>query len=199
LPILRFSLRQMFWLVTLVCLLVAAVVSAPGPGITSLAVLLAALVVGLHVAGTALGTRLREHADRQRAWETEVAPVTAGEVAGKARHPASEHCTHRSAAAAAHAAARLPFRRRGLAMPWLPLCVGIGVVVGLCMGAMLLVAGTVGNRASAIGVVVGAISTAVLGGWFAFLGASFWAILRQGWRDAVSEHHDDEPHGTRSR
>ena len=68
----------------------------------------------------------------------------------------------------------------------LPLWVAVGAAVGGVIGAAVLEL-TIGDHTTAVGIAVGAVSTAILGGWFAFLGGSFWAILRQGWRDAVSE------------
>jgi hypothetical protein len=46
---------------------------------------------------------------------------------------------------------------------------------------------TIGDRTTAAGIVVGAASMAVVGGWIAFVAASAWSIFRQGWRDAVAE------------
>jgi hypothetical protein len=189
LPVPRFNLRQMFWFTTLAGLLLAAMVAVPGPRIASLAWLLAALVVALHVAGTALGSRLREHADRQRAWDASGAG--GGKWSG-AEEPLPEPRADREAATAIRVRPAISiYRHRGLPMPWLPLCVGIGAVVGLCLGAMLLAA-TVGNRASALSVLFGGVSTAVVGAWLAFLAASFWTILRRGWLDAVAEHRRDK-------
>src|SRR5690349_6720566 len=70
LPVFRFRLKHMFWCVTGVCLLLATLVIANRSGnMTPLAILLAVLVVILHVAGTAIGLRMKQHADRRRAWE----------------------------------------------------------------------------------------------------------------------------------
>ena len=76
-------------------------------------------------------------------------------------------------------------------MPWLRTVVVAGAIVGGCIGARACWRLTIGHRTSPVGIAVGALSTAVLGGWFAFLGGSFWAIFRQGWREA-SPTSDDE-------
>ena len=65
---LRFSLRYMFWCVTGLCVLLAALVAVP-IGMAAVALLLAVSVVVLHVLSTAIGTRLGEHANDRRAWE----------------------------------------------------------------------------------------------------------------------------------
>jgi hypothetical protein len=44
-----------------------------------------------------------------------------------------------------------------------------------------------GGDVSWIGLVVGAASCAVLGGWAALLATSFWVIARQTWREARRE------------
>ena len=69
--------------------------------------------------------------------------------------------------------------------------VASGAVLGGCLGATFLEM-TIGGRTTAVGVAVGAISTAVLGGWFAFLFGSFSAILRRGWQEAVAQQKLDE-------
>jgi hypothetical protein len=170
LPELRFSLRHLFWFVTLVCVVLAAVAANAGSGFASAAILLAVLVVGLHVAGTAIGLQLREHADRRQACE-------AGQTGDE--YPKPLPTLRRS-----------PLHERGIAMPWLRVWIATGFAGGGALGAAILAA-TIGHRTTLPGVFVGAVSAAILGGWFAFIAGSFWAILRQGWRDAVKDPHHD--------
>jgi hypothetical protein len=87
--------------------------------------------------------------------------------------------------------ARSPLHGHGKPLRRLPMCLLIGAIVGglLGMAALTIV---MGDRTSAAGMAVGAISTAVLGAWLAFVGASSWAIFRQGWLDAVAEPGRDE-------
>ena len=179
LPVLRFSLRSLLVCVTAICVLIAVLTSAAEFGLASVALLLAVLVVVLHVSGTAIGTRLRAHADQRQAWEVAhegaathaELPVTRVKVAG----PLS----------------RSPLHGRGFPLRRMPLWIAAGAIVGGSLG-MAILAATIGHRTSAAGVVVGALSTAVVGAWFAFLGASFWAIARAGWRDAVREHTEEK-------
>lgn len=71
-------------------------------------------------------------------------------------------------------------------MGHLPLWVAVGSAVGGVIGIAVLEL-TIGDRTTNVGIAVGAISTAIVGGWFAFVVGNFWAILRQGWQDAVAE------------
>jgi hypothetical protein len=79
-------------------------------------------------------------------------------------------------------------------LPWLPRIIVAGVILGGILGASLLGL-TIGHRTTLAGVAVGGISSAVLGGWFAFVGGSFYGIFRHGLRDAIAEQRKDERRG----
>jgi hypothetical protein len=76
-------------------------------------------------------------------------------------------------------------------LPWLSRLVIGGILVGGSLGTIALVIKT-GYRISPAGILVGGISLAVLGGWFAFLAGSFYGIVRHGVRDALAEQYKDE-------
>jgi hypothetical protein len=76
--------------------------------------------------------------------------------------------------------------RRSTPLPWLPRLVVAASLAGGLLGAALLTL-LIGDRTSAAGIVVGAISTAVVAGWFAFVGYSFYGVFRHGLRDAMAE------------
>src|SRR4029077_18190019 len=97
------------------------------------------------------------------------------------KHTAVFLPTDVSAALASKAteASHSPLRTRGLAVRWLPLLVAAGAVVGGCIGAVLLEL-TIGSRTSSVGIAVGALSTAVLGAWCAFIGRQLLASSRRG-------------------
>jgi hypothetical protein len=164
----------------------AAIVSTQG--VTALALLLAALVVAVHLLSTGIGSRLRDNAN----------------LAQAANHP---HCGFErdqfaqtgSTIAAIQASVRSPWHGRGsTALSWLPGLVCTCTLAGGVIGGVLI-ATAIGHRTSPSGVLVGSISSAVLGGWFAFLGGSFYGIFRHGVRDALTEQRKDEPrHGARS-
>jgi hypothetical protein len=65
------------------------------------------------------------------------------------------------------------------------------VFFGGCLGAVFLSL-TVGDRTSAAGLAVGAVSLAAISGWFAFLGGNFYANVRRGLKDALDEQRQDE-------
>jgi hypothetical protein len=169
----RFGLRHLFWFVTATSILLAILFGFPGSGFGPLAILMGIAVIGLHLISTAVGSHLRAEADRETAITRSSSPVNS--VADELAQRALTEIGGRS-----------PLYTRGRPMGRLPLWVALGAAVGGVCGAVLLEL-VIGDRTSAVGIAVGAISTAIVGGWFAFLGGSFWAILRQGWRDAVSE------------
>ncbi len=176
LPIFRFQLKHLFWCVTGTCLLLATlVIASKSDSLTPLAIILAVFAVILHVAGTALGLRMKQHADRRRAWEE------------SARFPAStdERPQFSEAATASlRERPRSPLHVHDRPLRRLRMIVAAGAVLGGCLGIAALSL-FIGNRTTAAGIVVGAVSTAVVGAWSAFVVANSWTIFRQGWRDAV--------------
>ena len=93
---------------------------------------------------------------------------------------------------AIRSAPRSPWHGRGgTYLPWLPrLVVGTMVVGGLAGG--LLLGGTIGHRTSLEGIIVGAASFAVLGGWISFLAGNFYGVFRHGFREALAEQQKDQ-------
>jgi len=172
LPTLRFSLRHLFWLIAIASVTLTALVTLRGPSYAQLAMLLAASVVALHVFSTALGTKLRGcYADDQHI--SQPPPPTESDVE-----------------TASLAAATTPslLSHCGREQRRLPLGIALGAIVGGSCGVIALVA-TIGEHTTSTSIAVGALSTAVIGAWFAFLGISFCTILRQSWRDAVDTDH----------
>jgi hypothetical protein len=186
-PLFRFDLRQLLWFVAILSGLLAAVVSLPG--LIAAALLLAALVVSAHILSTAIGTRLRAQTDKaQRLGECiDESGKVAGAHVDSGRRPAMYLPLKRS-----------PWHHRGsTALPWLPKLILTGSLAGGVAGAIVLAA-TIGHRTSAAGIVVGSVSLAIVGGWFAFLCGSFYGIFRHGLHDALVEQRKDEsPRPTR--
>ena len=179
-PLFRFRLRQLFYFVAIVSFILAATVLSQG--VAALAMLLASLVVAAHLFSTALASRLRSRADEERAL---------ARVRGTGPQRAEQFSEHANSPAIPRSA-RSPWHARGTtSLPWLPRLILAGVIVGGILGASILGL-TIGNRATFAGVVVGGMSSAVLGGWFAFLGGSFYGIFRHGLRDAIAEQKKDE-------
>jgi hypothetical protein len=178
-PLFRFGLKQLFWFVGVCSFLLAGIVLSDG--LTTLALSLAALVVLAHVFGTALGSRLRAQSDREHTWRSlnEAAESDGLASLGAPRLPTLNH-------------SRSPWHgRRTTALPWLPRLIIAGVLSGGVGGGILL-AMIIGHRTSMAGICVGAISLAVLGGWFSFLGGSFYGIFRHGLREALADQRRDE-------
>lgn len=125
-----------------------------------LAVVVVVASVGAHVAGNALGTRLRDAADRDPARFGTRPLVTV--VPAPSRPSRLE-------------------RRTSLGS-----LVPISATIGGCCGG---VAGAVALRAladsSLAGALLGGVSSAVIGAFFGFLGASFVEIVRTSVREAI--------------
>jgi hypothetical protein len=174
----------MFWCVTGLCVLLGALAAVP-IGMAAVALLLAASVVVLHVLSTAIGTRLGEHANERRAWEAnrELGNRTLGAVSA----PVSFEPQRRS-----------PLHGRDQPLRRMRACLTAGAALGGLLGGVVLSV-TIGDRTTVAGILVGAASMAVVGGWVAFVAASAWSIFREGWRDAVAEHGRDKASGTEPR
>ena len=184
LPVLRFGLRQLFWTVTGLSVLLAAMATSP-QGPSALLILIAVLIIAAHITGTAIATRLRRHASEIRQWEADH-PTDISSTPEAAEHSSSLD------------AAALPptspwYQRGGTALAWLPKVVIAGAMIGGMGGIALFVTDSlIGVRASVAGILVGAFSFAVLGAWLAFIGGSFYAIFRHGLREAMAHQHRDE-------
>lgn len=184
LPNFRFRLKHMFWCLTGTCLLLAALVIASRTDrMTPLAILLAVLVVILHVAGTAIGLRMKQHAERHREWEESARFVANPDEIPRISVAASATASLRERPSSPFYVHDRPLRR-------LRMIVVAGAVLGGCLGVAALSL-FVGNRTTSAGIIVGAVSMAVVGAWVAFVGANSWTIFRQGWRDAVDAAEPD--------
>jgi hypothetical protein len=169
----RFSLRKLLVVFALATLLIAT--TATSHGLTAAVVMLAALVVTLHLLSTAIGTQLRSHADRQIESRSLHRP---GHVSDARTNSSPEQ-------------SRSPWHeRRNTPLPWLYRLVTATVVLGAVAGVILL-SGAIGHRSSPVGILVGSLSTAVLGGWIAFVGYSFYSVFRDGIRDAMAKDRRD--------
>jgi hypothetical protein len=182
LPVLRFSLKQLFWWVTGACVLMAALAVSPQAGLSPVALLMAVSAVALHVGGTAIGTRLRAHANERQAWEAAQGHADRFDVSPPWSPPSSLATEPRP---------RSPLHGHGRPLRRLPLYLVSGAIFGGTFGAVAL-AIAIGERTTIAGVAVGALSMAVVGTWLAFVAASSWAIFRQGWHDAVAESRKDD-------
>jgi hypothetical protein len=154
------------WLAVVVAVACAAIGWLGIAGWIAVAVVLAS--IGMHVAGNALGTTLREAADR------DLARIRRRGVAPPDLPQASP--------------TRLE-RRQSLGT-LVPISAGIGAGIGGATGATALVMLT---PASLAGAVLGGISSAVIGGLFGFLAASFIEIIRTSLRDAVAAERASAP------
>jgi hypothetical protein len=143
-----------------------------------IAVVVCAASVGGHVAGNAIGTRLREAADRDLA-----------RTGGRGR-AAARNSGRGRAAAEATADEPLPPRRPPAQLQkrtslgrLLPVSAAIGGVCGGVIGAGALLHLTSSSLAGAL---LGGVSSAVVGGLAGFLGASFVEIVRTSLREAIA-------------
>ena len=160
-------------LVTYTWLTVVIAVACAAIGWLGLAGWMAGVVVvasiAMHVAGNALGTRMQEAADRERA----------------ARPP---ELRPESPSLPQSIPTRL--ERHETLGRLVPISAGIGATVGGLTGTVMLAMLT---RSSAAGALLGGASSAVIGGLFGFLAASFVEILRTSLRDAIAAERPATP------
>jgi len=170
--LLRFRLRQLMLFVTLASVLWAllAVTQGPWPWI----IVSGALLVGAHVMGNLIGTRLRESsADvvRWRAYDPRHGPDEPIKTTEPYEVVKSKLPPETTLAA---------YPETGRWLKWLLLA---GLLVGATMGGTILML-TIGPRIGWAGWAVGTLSAAVLGVWAAFLASCFTTIARVAWRQA---------------
>ena len=147
------------WLVVVVAIACAAIGWLGLPGWIAVVVLVAS--VAMHVAGNYLGTRLRDATDRDLADRRDV-PASGQPLPVTAP-------THLQ-------------RRSGLGR-LVPVSAGIGGACGGTAGTVCLLCLTASSPA---GAVLGGLSSAVIGGFFGFLAASFVEIVRQSLRESLA-------------
>jgi len=157
-------------LVTYSWLAVVIAVACAAIGWLGLAGWMAALVllasVGMHMAGNAIGTRLCESAD---------CDVHRRQLPQQQPLPAARP-TH--------------LERRSSLGRLVPVSAGIGAACGGTVGTASLLAFTASSPA---GAVLGGVSSAVMGGLFGFLGASFVEVVRTSLREAVAAERGPNP------
>src|SRR4029079_11182210 len=135
------------------------------------------------VFATALGTRLQLRSEQEQLRQQAVQPKTI-ELTLSASEQSAKLKAIRSAP-------RSPWHGRGSTyLPWLPRLVVGAVIVGGVGGGVLL-GGTIGHRTSLEGIIVGAASFAVLGGWMSFLCGNFYGVFRHGFREALAADKQD--------
>jgi hypothetical protein len=126
-----------------------------------LAVVVAAACVGMHVAGNAIGTRLREATD--------------DDLRRGRRRPAGPR--------GLPAAAPSLLERRTDMGRLARVSAGIGAACGGLAGTAALLLMTASSPA---GAALGGVSSAVIGGLLGFLGASFFEVVRTSLREAIA-------------
>lgn len=145
------------WLVVVIAVSAAAV---HWLGIAGwIAVAVAAASVAMHVAGNAIGTRLRDATDRE---------LRRGRRSPPQRPVPVTRPTH--------------LERRSSLGSLVPVSAAIGAACGGAAGATALVCLVASTPAGAL---LGGASSAVIGGLLGFLGASFFEIVRTSLREAI--------------
>jgi hypothetical protein len=155
----RMRLSTYSWLAVVLAVACAAIGWLGLAGWMAAAVLLAS--VAMHVAGNAIGTRMRETTDRDLARRRDPSHVPS------VVPPASP--TH--------------LERRSELGRLIPVSAGIGAACGGVAGTLALLSLT---ESSPAGAALGGVSSAVIGGLFGFLAASFVEILRTSVREAIA-------------
>jgi uncharacterized membrane protein YoaK (UPF0700 family) len=138
----------------------------------SVALILLAICVFAHVAGNALGTRLREHSDRS------LDPVLRAQA--RSRRPTAHEFAPQS-----------QLSRRGSLGKSMIVITTIGVVIGAVAGGILL-SRVNRQQATVSNITLGTLSFGVLGGLAGFWVSSFLQVFIGAWYDA---HRDSEDRG----
>ncbi len=170
--LLRFHLRHLFLVVTLVSIFCAAMVATQGPW--PLVICGGVLLVGAHVLGNLIGTRLKDSSEDVDQWlltqpghQHEIPRITTRPLAEvKSSLPPST-----------------PLARSDRIAQWTFWFVVGGSLLGLA-GGIVGLALVFGTSAGWGGWIVGALSSGVLGAWLAFLASTFGSIARHAWRHA---------------
>jgi hypothetical protein len=182
--LLRFSLRRLFVYVGVLCVLFA--ILAATDGLLLVAVLLVILVVGAHVMSTFVGTRLRDGSTTTTQWEAAYG-IRPNEPNLAIDQPRGVRDGLRGRAAQ-------QLQGRGPVVRRLWLFVAAGSLAGAGGGLGLVIA-TFWPRIGLAAMLAGSLAAAILGGWIAFLGCSFFGITRRAWREAL----DDPSHRATSK
>ena len=170
--LLRFGMKQMFFMLSLASVLCALLVGADGSW--SLMIGGAVLLVGAHVMGTLLGTRLRDTSGEVLQWRA-LQPGAAPDPPMATGQPIE--------LAKLNLPPGTPLASHERVAHWTARFVGGGLVSGLIFGGTVI-ALTIGPRIEWAGWVVGTFSCGVLGAWAAFLASTFGSIARHAWRHA---------------
>ena len=170
--LLRFRLRQMFFLVTLLSLLCGLLVLTDGPW--PLLIVVSTLLIAAHVFGTLVGTRLRDSSHEVRQWRS-AHPTLDNDVPKADMQPTLE--------SRAHLPPVTTLADHGSVSNWLLWFVLGGALLGTLVGG-LAIGLIIGPRIGWAGWAVGTLSCGVLGTWAAFLASSFSSIARHAWRHA---------------
>jgi hypothetical protein len=166
----QFRLRTLFFVVTLFGVLFG-LLHALGP-IAFTVFLMVAATIGLHMAGNALGTTRRDEST---------------ESFGEAARPVLDEVGVAERCAAVKSSNRL---REHAPLGWvIRITTLLGAATGMTAGVFALSHWTDGRLP---GLILGATSAGVLGGFFGFLGGSFLEIARRAWWQATCESRRDQ-------
>jgi len=173
-PTLRFSMRQLLWLMAGMCGVFASFAGVGG--LFSIALAITVLVVAAHVFSTSLGTRLRTSSS---------ANARRAQASGQVTDDPFLAVGHRRVdvrdlelPSAQHLQQRAPVIR---GLVWF--VAGGAIIAGGLSTALLLVA--FGQQMRIEAVLAGILAATILGAGLAFVLASFLGITRRVWREAV--------------
>ena len=170
--LLRFRLRQLFFMVTMLSVLCALLVLTDGPW--PLVIGVTAALVAAHVFGTLVGTRLRDTSQVLVHWRAANPNLT---------DDAPRADLHPTEASRSALPPRSPLANHGRVSHWPQWSLLVGALSGVVFGGAFL-ALIIGNSIGWAGWAVGTLSCGVLGAWAAFLASSFGSIARHAWRHA---------------
>ncbi len=168
----RFGLKHVFVWLSIGCVLFAAIVRSPGN--LPMVIGVSAVLVGAHVFATMIGTRLRDASKDFRRWGS-------ASVDGVDDQPVVTKNT--DDLEALNLPTYVPLAEKDFRSVWTLRATVLGGAAS-SLGALLLMVLWPGVRPTIPGLIVGAFSCGIIGGWVGFLAGSFGPVTRHAWRHA---------------
>lgn len=170
--LLRFGLRPWFYFISAVAIFCALM--ARLEGLWATAVAFVGALIGAHLFGAFLGTRLRDTSADVRRWRGRLGTSDRDEPVALPQ-PVNLRTLQLPETT--------PLAASGVRVWWNRWAILLGGTAGTGLGAVALWS-TRSTDVTTLGLLLGALSAGVIGAWIAMLASNFWNIARQAWRHA---------------
>lgn len=169
----RFSLRHLFLYVSMAA--VVAALLARLDGAWPMVIASGVALVGAHVLGTFLGTRLQDTSRDVQQWKARPGSIDRDEpVALPQPVEWQSFCMPETT----------PLAHRPVDVPLSRLPAAIGMSIGILLGSIGLYF-IADKRITVFGLAIGSLSCGVMGGWLGLVASNFFSISRRAWTHAT--------------